>query len=59
MGLAHSCPDGKHTKLIRTGPLGTEEGVTFRCPRCGESKSGAQIMADFQAIRPRIIAALR
>lgn len=58
MALAHSCPDGKHTKLIRTGPVGTMEGVTFRCPRCGDTRTGQRIHDDFEAARPLIVAAL-
>ena len=33
--MAHSCPDGRYTRLTRTGPVGTTAGVTFTCPRCG------------------------
>lgn len=57
--MAHRCPDGTISKLTRTGPTGTIEGVTFQCPRCGLTKSGAAIVADFEAVRPFIIAALQ
>lgn len=56
--MAHTCPDGIQTKLIRTGPVGTTNGVTFCCPRCGHTKSAAQIQADFVAAIPIIKAAL-
>ena len=58
MALMHRCPNGHPTKLIRTGPVGTMEGVSFRCPKCGYSKSAVQIERDFEAIRPKIVAAL-
>jgi len=56
--MTHRCPDGTATKLSRTGPVGTMEGVTFRCPKCGHSKSAVQIVRDFEAMRPTIVAAL-
>ena len=58
MALAHRCPNGQPTKLIRTGPVGTMEGATFRCPSCGQTKTAATIERDFEAVRPTIVAAL-
>jgi predicted RNA-binding Zn-ribbon protein involved in translation (DUF1610 family) len=49
MALTHRCPNGKATKLARTGPVGTLEGVTFTCPSCGSVKSAAQIERDSDA----------
>jgi predicted RNA-binding Zn-ribbon protein involved in translation (DUF1610 family) len=58
MALTHRCPNGQSTKLIRTGPVGTMEGATFRCPTCGHVKAAVQIERDFEALRPKIVAAL-
>jgi predicted RNA-binding Zn-ribbon protein involved in translation (DUF1610 family) len=56
--MMHSCPDGTHTRLTRTGPVGTLKGVTFTCPRCGYGRSAAKIKSDAEAIRERIVASL-
>lgn len=56
--MQHSCPDGTHTRLIRTGPVGTVDGVTYACPRCGYSQPAAQILEDFEQARASIKAAL-
>ena len=56
--MTHRCPNGTATKLSRTGPIGTMEGVTFLCPTCGYSKAAVQIERDFEALRPAIVAAL-
>ncbi len=52
MALMHRCPNGQSTKLTRIGPVGTMEGVEFRCPSCGHSKSAVQIDRDYEALRP-------
>ena len=59
--MSHSCPDGTHTKLVRTGPVGTTEGVTFSCPRCGYSKAATAIYADAKRVLtdPKVLASLR
>ncbi len=58
MALAHRCSDGVQSKLVRTGPIGTVDGVIFTCPRCGHSRNGTAILADFSALRPAIERAL-
>lgn len=54
MALAHSCPDGTHSKLVRTGPIGAVEGVTFSCPRCGMMKSAGAIEASTTDVLRRL-----
>jgi len=54
--VGHSCPDGTRTKLVRTGPIGTLEGVTFHCPRCGYTKSAETIMADTKSVLGKVTA---
>ncbi len=58
--MMHACPDGTHTRLVRTGPTGTTVGVWFDCPRCGYRKSGQAMYDDAaRALHdPRIRAAL-
>jgi ssDNA-binding Zn-finger/Zn-ribbon topoisomerase 1 len=46
LGMRHTCKDGQATKLLRSGPVGTVEGVTFTCPRCGYTKAAADIERD-------------
>jgi hypothetical protein len=58
MALMHRCPNGTATRLTRTGPVGTLEGVTLSCLTCGYSKSAIQSAHDFEALRPTIVAAL-
>lgn len=57
-GLSHSCPDGTHSRLNRTGPVGTQKGVRFSCPRCGWSNSAVAMQREYDAVRPLIVAAL-
>jgi predicted RNA-binding Zn-ribbon protein involved in translation (DUF1610 family) len=59
--MAHSCPDGTHSRLVREGPVGTMEGVTFSCPRCGYVKSAILIYEDTKRVLsdPKVLAALR
>ena len=58
MALMHRCPNGHPTKLVRTGPVGTLEGVTFRCPSCGQSKTATTIERESDAIMPTVAARL-
>lgn len=58
MALMHRCPNGQPTKLIRTGPVGTLEGVTFRCPSCGRIKAAEQIERESDAFMPTVAARL-
>jgi predicted RNA-binding Zn-ribbon protein involved in translation (DUF1610 family) len=59
--MMHSCPDGTHTRLVRSGPVGTMRGVRFDCPRCGWSRAGATIWTNAKRILndPAVRAALR
>lgn len=59
--MAHKCPDGTHSKLVRTGPIGTVEGVTYDCPRCGYHNDAATMLENARRILndPAIRAALR
>ena len=59
--MAHTCPDGNRTRLNRSGPVGTMEGVTYSCPRCGWTKDATTIYADAVRIlnHPLVRAALR
>jgi hypothetical protein len=56
--MRHTCPDGTQSKLTRTGPVGTIEGVVYSCAHCGYSKSAVRIMADTLAVKDKIVAAL-
>lgn len=47
--MAHRCPDGAVTRLVRTGPTGTLEGVRFHCVRCEYDRSAVAIMLDGRA----------
>ena len=58
MALTHRCPNGKATKLVRTGPAGTLEGVTFTCPSCGQAKTAATIERESDAIMATVAARL-
>lgn len=44
--MNHRCKDGQASRLERRGPVGTTEGVTFRCPRCGYEKAADAIKRD-------------
>ena len=33
--MTHSCPDGKHTKLVRDAGVPVGERADMKCPRCG------------------------
>lgn len=57
--MRHTCPDGKQTKLHRSGPTGTMEGVTFTCPNCGWSRGAEAIWQRTNELRSTIVAALR
>ena len=48
--MAHGCPDGIITKLVRTGPVGTAVRVTFHCPRCGYCQSAAVIHRNVRRV---------
>ena len=57
-GIAHRCPDGARTGLLREGPVDTMEGVTLTCPNCGFTQSAVEMWADIQRAMPIVIAAL-
>lgn len=58
MALMHRCPDGTRTALSRHGPVGTLDGVTLSCPRCGYARTARDIEAEAEALRLVIVAAL-
>jgi predicted RNA-binding Zn-ribbon protein involved in translation (DUF1610 family) len=55
MALAHRCTDGSAQKLRR---IEVRTGVLFECPKCGRVKTADEIERDFEALRPKIVAAL-
>ena len=56
--MGHTCKDGQRTKLERHGPVGTMEGVTFSCPRCGYNKPAIVIWDDANKVRETIVQTL-
>lgn len=56
--MSHTCPDGTRSKLVRVGPIGTMEGVTYHCRHCGTTRKASAIWADATKARAAIVARL-
>lgn len=58
--MRHTCPDGTSTRLVRSGPVGSDgPDVTFSCPRCGWTRTADIIGRDVRIVAAAIVAAAR
>lgn len=51
MALAHRCPDGTHSRIVRSGPVGIiSDQVRWGCPRCGWTDRAPAMMARARVV---------